>query len=91
MRKTLVLIALAAMAAGWTALLAAQQAYPSRPVRIISPFAAGGGNDMLCRTVAAKLTESFNQQVIVENRIGANGIIGTEAGPEPRRMVTPSC
>ncbi len=79
MRKTLVLIALAAMAAGWTALLAAQQAYPSRPVRIISPFAAGGGNDMLCRTVAAKLTESFNQQVIVENRIGANGIIGTEA------------
>ena len=79
MRKTLVLIALGAVAAGWTVLVAAQQAYPSRPVRIISPFAAGGGNDMLSRTVAAKLTESFNQQVIVENRTGANGIIGTEA------------
>lgn len=58
---------------------AAQQAYPSRPIRIISPFAAGGGNDLLCRTIAAKLTESLKQQVIVENRTGANGIIGTEA------------
>lgn len=79
MGKTLALITLAAVTAGWAALAAAQQPYPSRPVRIISPFAAGGGNDMLSRTVAAKLTESFKQQVIVENRIGANGIIGTEA------------
>jgi tripartite-type tricarboxylate transporter receptor subunit TctC len=79
MGKTLALITLAAVAVGWGGLAAAQQPYPSRPVRIISPFAAGGGNDMLSRTVAAKLTESFNQQVIVENRIGANGIIGTEA------------
>lgn len=79
MKKTLALITLAAVGAGWAVLVAAQQSYPSRPVRIISPFAAGGGNDMLSRTVAAKLTESFNQQVIVENRTGANGIIGTEA------------
>lgn len=79
MKKALTLIALGVMAAGWAALVAAQSVYPSRPVRIISPFAAGGGNDLLSRTVAAKLTESFNQQVIVENRIGANGIIGTEA------------
>jgi hypothetical protein len=57
---------------------AAQQAYPSKPVRIISPFPPGGGNDMLCRIVAQKLTEEFKQQVIVENRAGANGIIGTE-------------
>ena len=64
---------------GWTVPTLAQQVYPSRPIRIISPFAAGGGNDLLCRTVAAKLTESFKQQVIVENRTGANGIIGTEA------------
>lgn len=69
----------AALAAGGIAPAAAQQAYPSRPVRIISPFAAGGGNDLLCRTVAAKLTDSLRQQVIVENRTGANGIIGTEA------------
>ena len=66
-------------ALAWTAPVAAQQAYPSRPVRIISPFAAGGGNDLICRTIAAKLTDSFRQQVIVENRTGANGIIGTEA------------
>ena len=73
----MVVTLVAAMA--WTAPVAAQQAYPSRPIRIISPFAAGGGNDLICRTIAAKLTDSFRQQVIVENRTGANGIIGTEA------------
>jgi tripartite-type tricarboxylate transporter receptor subunit TctC len=75
---TLAGIVLAALIAGWTAPLAAQQ-YPSRAIRIISPFSPGGGNDTLCRTVAAKLTENMGQQVIVENRPGANGIIGTDA------------
>jgi len=56
----------------------AQQPYPSRPIRIISIFPPGGGNDVICRTVAQKLTENLRQQVIVENRTGANGIIGTE-------------
>ncbi len=64
---------------GHGAIVMAQQSYPLRAVRIISPFAAGGGNDFLCRTVAAKLTESLKQQFVVENRTGANGIIGTEA------------
>ena len=59
-------------------LASAQQTYPSRPVRIISIFPPGGGNDVLCRTVAQKLSENFKQQVFVENRAGANGIIGTE-------------
>lgn len=68
-----------AVAAGWTFAVAAQQPYPARTVRIISPFSPGGGNDTLCRTIAAKLTQSLKQQVIVENRAGANGIIGTEA------------
>jgi tripartite-type tricarboxylate transporter receptor subunit TctC len=77
---TLTFVALiAGMAAGWTTPIFAQQPYPLRPIRIISPFAAGGGNDTICRVVAARLTESFKQQVIVENRTGANGIIGTEA------------
>ena len=53
--------------------------YPSKPIRIISPFAAGGGNDVISRTVAAKMTEALKQQVIVETRAGANGIVGTEA------------
>jgi tripartite-type tricarboxylate transporter receptor subunit TctC len=57
----------------------AQQPYPAKPIRIISPFAPGGGNDILSRTIAQKLTENIKQQVIVENRPGANGIIGTEA------------
>jgi tripartite-type tricarboxylate transporter receptor subunit TctC len=57
----------------------AQSAYPAKPVRIISIFAPGGGNDVICRLVAQKLSERFKQQVYVENRVGANGIIGSEA------------
>ena len=57
----------------------AQTAYPAKPVRIISIFAPGGGNYVICRLVAQKLTERLKQQVIVENRVGANGIIGSEA------------
>ena len=54
------------------------QVFPTRPVRIISPFGAGGGTDILARTMAQKLTEVWRQQVIVENRPGATGIIGAE-------------
>ena len=68
------LLACAALAAP----ACAQQAYPSKPVRIISIFAPGGGNDVICRLVAQQLTERLKQQVIVENRVGANGIVGSE-------------
>ena len=68
------LLACAALAAP----VCAQQAYPSKPVRIISIFAPGGGNDVICRLVAQQLTERLKQQVIVENRVGANGIVGSE-------------
>ena len=78
--RTLTLMVVAVVVApGWHASAWAQQAYPSRPIRIISIFPPGGGNDILCRAVAQKLTENLKQQVLVENRPGANGIIGTEA------------
>ena len=52
--------------------------YPNRVVRIVLPQPAGGGTDVVARSVAQKLTEAWGQQVIVDNRPGANGIIGTE-------------
>jgi tripartite-type tricarboxylate transporter receptor subunit TctC len=55
------------------------QAYPSKPIRLIVPFPPGGGNDVIARVVAQKLGERFGQQVVVDNRPGANGIVGLQA------------
>src|SRR5262249_49949284 len=55
------------------------QGYPAKPVRLIVPFPAGGGSDIVGRIVATRLTEQLKQQVIVDNRGGAGGSIGTEA------------
>jgi len=59
--------------------IAAQQIYPSKPIRFITPYPAAGGNDILARLIGQKLTESWGQQVVVEDRPGGNTVIGTEA------------
>ncbi len=56
----------------------AQPAYPAKPFRLIVPFPPGGGNDIVGRIVAQRLGESFGQQVIVDNRGGAGGTLGTD-------------
>ena len=67
------------------ALLAAQatpaypQAYPAKPIRLIVPFPPGGGVDFIGRIVGQKLSERLGQQVAIDNRAGANGIVGLEA------------
>lgn len=65
-----------ALAAG---MVAAQQAYPSRPIRFIIPFPPGGSSDPVARLIGQKLTESWGQPVIADNRPGGNTIIATEA------------
>ena len=57
---------------------AAAQTYPSRPIRIVVGFPPGGGIDLVSRILGAKLTENFGQQVIVDNKPGANGVIATQ-------------
>jgi tripartite-type tricarboxylate transporter receptor subunit TctC len=71
------MLSVPAMAACLAALPAAgQDAYPSKPVRLIAPFPPGGTTDVMCRLLAQKLTAAFGQQVIVDNRPGAAGSIG---------------
>lgn len=57
---------------------AGETPYPAKPLRWISPFAAGGGSDLTTRTIALKLSELMKQTVVVDNRVGASGNIGAE-------------
>lgn len=56
----------------------AAQTYPSKPIRMLLPYPAGGPNDIFARVIAQKLSEAFGKQVVIDNRGGAGGVIGTE-------------
>ena len=72
MRPLLALLATAFFSAAFA------QPYPARPIRIIVPYAAGGTSDILARQIGPKLTEAWNQPVVIENRTGANGNVGAD-------------
>src|SRR5918996_4226496 len=79
--KTLIRAAAAlAIALGVPHLAFSQEVYPTRPVRIIVPFAAGGVADLVPRIVGEKLAQKWGQPVIVENKVGASGNIGMAEG-----------
>jgi tripartite-type tricarboxylate transporter receptor subunit TctC len=67
----------ALIAAGATVLPAAAQDYPSRPITLVVPYAAGGGNDAMARIASDKMSRSLGQQIVIENRGGAGGTIAT--------------
>ena len=76
----LFLISVLSCAASGVAAADAAAGYPSRPIRFIAPFVAGGPSDTLSRLLAQKLTESWGQTVVVDNRGSAGGIVGFELG-----------
>jgi tripartite-type tricarboxylate transporter receptor subunit TctC len=73
-----ILIGAAGLLVALTTTVAAQSDYPNRPVRLIIPFPPGGSNDVVGRMIATQMSEKLGKQIIVDNRAGAGGVLGTE-------------
>ena len=78
--SALALACLLLVATAGAAQTGASRSYPERPIRVIVPFTAGGGADLIARTVGQKLSEQLGQQLVADNRVGADGNIATELG-----------
>jgi len=78
LRRIVVVTALAILYPSAGAGAASADAFPTRPLRMIVPFPAGGGTDLIARLIAQKLSEAWNQPVIVDNRAGGGSVIGSE-------------
>src|SRR6266849_537677 len=79
MRPLAAALSVVVAALGLAAGEAPAQVYPSKPIRIIVPFAAGGAVDALARLIGTKLADNLGQPVVIENRPGAGGNIGADA------------
>src|SRR5262249_34823520 len=77
-RQFLHLAAMSAVGVPTALTTAWAETYPARPVRIVVNLAAGGGTDFLARLIGAHLSRELNQQIVVENRVGAGGLVGAE-------------
>jgi len=79
MKKTFLWAALAAVLSAPMAPTWAQTAYPNKPIKIVVPFPAGGTSDVLARMLGQKMTESWGQPVVIENKPGSSGNLGADA------------
>jgi tripartite-type tricarboxylate transporter receptor subunit TctC len=77
-RRNFIITALALSASSMSGSVLANDTYPNRSIRLVVPYAAGGGSDFVGRLIAQKLTETMNWNVIVDNKAGASGMIGTD-------------
>ena len=78
-------VVLLSIAVAFSGTAAAADKYPDRPIRVIVPFSAGGSADVFARSVGNKMSEAWGQQVVIDNRAGSGGVIGTEiAAAAPR-------